>query len=498
MVNNKITEKVFVAMFGIIVAMYFSGLLVLSFFNHTTADDYFALMHERQYGFLGFQHFIYIHWGGRYFSNLIAAIFSHNSFLISHYYVHTILLLLFTGIATYFLVTVVNKYLINKSIIKRDRLIFSLLICVNLYGTFPQLSTALYWFSSAVTYQTSVILLMLMSAFMIVFLQEINKKTRTIGLSALALLIIAINGSNEIAALLSSVIMVLLLIINKGKLKDKWTAVIVLSFVYTVSILLLIIAPGNRERMLVLDGKDINILLSVASAFYRVAVVYWNLFQSALFWVSATAIFLYAIHIRNKIFMLQHHKASLKTILLFIAVWTILLLIILIPILLLSNGSIPDRALNVLSAASLSIFFAIAFYMGICVKDKNTRFVLGNLQLKYVVATTLLICILANNSTKEIAASAISANTYHHAMMAREKLLTNAKHLKLDIVSLNKTDTAMMLVLQNGNALSQKAMLKDWMQRKPSLLFISDDMETTDSRKILQEYYSIKSITLKQ
>ena len=496
--NNKTAEKVFTGLFGITVAMYFLGLLVLSFFNHATADDYFALLHERQSGFWGFQHFIYFHWGGRYFSSLIAAIFSQNSFLISHYYVHTVFLLLLTGIATYFLVTVVNRYLINKSITKRDRIIFSLLISVNLYGAYPELSTALYWFSSAVTYQTSVILLMLMAAFMIVFLQEINKRIRTTALCGLVLLIIAINGSSEVAAILSAVVMVVILITNKAKVKDKWLSIILLTIVYTVSILVLIIAPGNRERMTVLDGKNINILLSVASAFYRVFVVYWNLFQSALFWVSATAIFLYSIHIRNKIFMLQHHKASLKTILLFLAVWTILLLIVLIPILLLSNGSIPDRALNVLSAASLIVFFAIAFYMGICVKDKNARFVLGNVQLNYSVATVLLICIIANNSTKEIAASAMSAKTYHHAMQARENLLSNAKQLNLDSISIPKTDVAMKLVLQTGNAANQKAMLKEWMQQKPSLLFISDDMETPESRKILQDYYRIKSITIKQ
>ena len=196
--------------------------------------------------------------------------------------------------------------------------------------------------------------------------------------------------------------------------------------------------------------------------------------------------------------MLNHHKASLKTILLFIDVCTILLLIVLIPILLLSNGSIPDRALNVLSAASLIVFFAIAFYMGICVKDKNARFVLGNVQLNYSVATVLLICIIANNSTKEIAASAMSAKTYHHTMQARENLLSNAKQLNLDSIFIPKTDAAMKLVLQTGNAANQKAMLKEWMQQKPSLLFISDDMETPESRKILQDYYGIKSITIKQ
>ena len=496
--NNKTAEKVFTGLFGITVTIYFLGLLLLSFFNHASADDYFALLHERQYGFLGFQHFIYFHWGGRYFSSLIAALFSYNSFLISHYYVHTILLLVFTGIAAYWLVSVINKYLINKSIIKRDRLIFCLLISVNLYAVYPECSTALYWFSSAVTYQTSVILLMMLGAVMIMFLQETNNKIKITAFSTLIFLVIAINGSNEVAAILSAVIMVVLLLTNKAKLKDKWAAIILLSIVYSISILVLILAPGNRERMTVLDGKNINILLSVVSAFYRVFVVYWTIFQSALFWVSASAIFLYAIHIRNKIFMLQHHKATLKTILLFLAVWSILILIVLLPILLLSNGSIPDRALNVLSAASMIVFFTIAFYMGICVKDKTARMVLENVQLNYAVATVLLLCIIANNSTKEIAASGMSANTYHHAMKARENILINAKQLNLDSISLPKTDAAMKLILQNGNAENQKAILKQWMQRKPSLLFISDDIETPESRKILAQYYGIKLITAKQ
>ena len=492
--NNKTGEKIFTGLFGITVAVFIIGLIVLSFFNHPSADDYFALLNDKHYGFAGFQHFVYLHWGGRYFSSLIAAVFSSHLFLTSHYYLHTVLLIVLTAFSAHILLKVINRFLINKSVNSIHLLILSLLISVNLYSVYPELSTALFWFSSAVTYQTSVILLMLIVAALISFLHVEDTKSKYFSLVSLILLIISNNGSNEVSGLLSAILMLIVFITNKRKFNSNKLYILLIVIIYLLSLLVLIIAPGNKERMTILDGKNINILFSVGSAFYRVFVVYFCLFQSALFWISIAGIFLYAVHVREKIFMLKHHKTTLKTIMLFIAVWTILLLMVLIPILILSNGSIPDRALNVLSAASLLAFFMVAFYMGICIKDKQARMVLGNLQLNYSVATVLLISIIAGNASKEIASSLISASTYHRAMTARENVLNNARLLNVDSIALPQTDAAMQLVLQNNDAGNQKATIKQWMKRKPSLLFVSDDLETPESRKILQQFYGLKTI----
>ena len=492
--NDKAGHKVITLLFGIVVALFLGGLIILSFFNHASADDYFALQNEQQYGILGFQQFVYLHWGGRYFSNLIAALFSSNAFLLRHYHLHTILLILATILATYSLISSISEYIINKSVGKKEQIILSLLITVNFFVAYPELSTSLFWFSSAVTYQTSVILLMLLMSVTLKYLNtSIASKINYWYLLLIVLLVIAINGSNEVSALLGGMMLIVLLIANKKKYQEKKMGVLLVTIVYTACLLALIVAPGNRERMNVLDGKNVNILLSVASSFYRVFIIFWHIFLSPLCWVTLAAIFLYANHIRTKIFLLQHHKANLHTILLLMGIWSIMLLMVLIPILLISNGSIPDRALNVLSAATIIVLMMTAFYMGLCIKNKNVRELLSHKQLQFTVAVSVIICVIANNSSKEIASSLIAAKTYHQVLKERETMLQQSYNNRFDTISLPSIDMAMetALKLKGGN---QKATLKQWMQKKPSLLFVTDDLATEGSRKVLQEYYQIKLI----
>ena len=493
--NDKSVVKLLLGLFWMAVTLFLGGLVVLSFFNHATADDYFALYNEQRYGFTGLQQFIYMHWGGRYFSNLIAAIFSSNGFLVHHYYVHTLLLVALTLIASYIFVWVISRYLINNAIVNRERIILASLLTIVQFAIYPELSTALYWFSSAVTYQTSVILLMLLVATTIKMLQETNSKTTSLLFAIQIVLVLACNGSNEVSAIFSGVLMLILLILYKKKFNAHLGKIIILALIYAISIIAVIIAPGNRERMTVLEGKDVNIVLSVASSFYRVFVVYWNLFLSPLFWASMATFFLYAIYVRDRIFILRHHKTNLKTIVLFITVWSIVLLIVLIPILLLSNGSIPDRALNVLSAITLLVFIMVSFYMGLCIMDKNVKQLLAHYQLRITVATVLIICIVTNNTSREIASSLMSVGPYHHAMLQREQILKEGSG-KTDTVKLTTIDTAMLYTI-NNSAAGKKVMLKEWMKKKPSLLFISDDIATPASRKILGDYYMVKNIAEK-
>ena len=494
--NHKSVFKLLSGIFWVVTTFFFGSLIVLAFFNHACADDYFALINEQHYGIGGFQQFVYMHWGGRYTSNLIAAMFSANGFFLNHYYLHSIILILLTLASVYILITSISNHIINQSIKCRDRIVITFLMTINLFVVYPELSSALYWFSSAVTYQVSVIVLMMIVAIAITLLQTSNKKIVSGSFIALLILIAACNGSSEVSAIFSGLLMLIVLILNKKRFNVHRGKIVILALFYVISIIILIAAPGNRERMNILQGKDVNIVLSVVSAFYRVFVVYWNIFQSPLFWATMVSIFLYAIHIRERIFVLRHHKTNLRTILLFITVWSIVLLMVLIPILMLSNGSIPDRALNVLSAASFIVFVILSFYMGICIMDKNIKQLLAHNQFRFTVATVLIICIIANNTTKEIVGSLISAKTYHYAMRNRENMLYNASTFKVDTISVPIIETSMEMQV-NAIGANQKAMMKEWMKKKPTLLFISDDIATPASRKVLQDYYKVKCINAK-
>ena len=131
--------------------MFLSGLAVLSFYNHACADDYIALTWNHQYGSVGYQTQVYLHWGGRYVSNILASAFSYHDFLITHYYFHSLLLLALTLASIYYLLIVINRYLFSSTINSMQRITISALFCVNMYVVYPELSTGLFWFSSAIT-----------------------------------------------------------------------------------------------------------------------------------------------------------------------------------------------------------------------------------------------------------------------------------------------------------------------------------------------------------
>ena len=128
--------------------------------------------------------------------------------------------------------------------------------------------------------------------------------------------------------------------------------------------------------------------------------------------------------------------------------------------------------------------------------DKNIKQLLAHNQLRFTVATVLIICIIANNTTKEIVGSLMSAKTYHYAMRNRENMLYNACTFKVDTISVPIIETSMEMQV-NAIGTNQKAMMKEWMKKKPTLLFISDDIATPASRKVLQDYYKVKCINAK-
>ncbi len=490
--ENQLVRKICILFLWISIVFFLSGLAILSFYNHACADDYIALTWNRQFGFIGYQKYVYLHWGGRYVSNILASVFSHHDFLISHYYFHTLLLLTFTLASIYYLISVANRYYVNNSIGFLERITFSALFCVNMDVVYPELATGLFWFSSAITYQTSVILLVLFLG-VSVSLYHCEPKKKPFLFFVLLVLIIITNGTNELAVLLSGVILLLMGIFGKSKLKKWWLSIAVIVLVYVTSFAFTSLAPGNKERLALFGNTGFHLPYAIAATLFRIFIVYWNIFQSPLFWISLVAIFIYGYNLKGKIVLLKIQNINRQRVLIFIASWTVLFSLILLPILVISNGSIPDRALNLLAFACILVFFIVSAYWGISCQQNVQLRVLGNPKIISVVLLVLSCTICANRGSKEIAASLISARNYSLILGEREQEMTMAHKKGLDSVSLPLLDSAMNIAVGIS---AQKATIKEWMKKKPSLLYFEDDMADSSSRNILQQYYKMKVVSV--
>src|SRR3954468_10652513 len=76
--------------------------ILFAFWNFPAADDYMIIDKRSEFSLWGLQNFVYHNWIGRYFATLVSSIFSYSGFLYSHYYLHPLLLLLFTFLAWLF------------------------------------------------------------------------------------------------------------------------------------------------------------------------------------------------------------------------------------------------------------------------------------------------------------------------------------------------------------------------------------------------------------
>ena len=162
---------------------------------------------------------------------------------------------------------------------------------------------------------------------------------------------------------------------------------------------------------------------------------------------------------------------------------------------LLSNGSIPDRALNLLAFASMIVFFMISFYRGICSQDKSFLAIAQNQKLFYIILIILSFCILTNRGSKEIAASLISAKPYSHIMEERESRMIAAQKNGTDSVAFPLIDSAMNTSIRLS---TQKATIKEWMKKRPGLLCLTDDMADSNCRKMFQQYYLIRVVAVRK
>src|ERR1700759_742103 len=108
--------------------VFFIPLIILPFFNHPSTDDYFCGYQLHDKGFWNYQTFIYKNWGGRFAATFAGSLFAYHDFLYNHYYLHSLLFLALNFFSLYFLVHLLNKYVLLTHYRVGKKILISLLI----------------------------------------------------------------------------------------------------------------------------------------------------------------------------------------------------------------------------------------------------------------------------------------------------------------------------------------------------------------------------------
>ena len=493
--KNFIESKILVFAKILLIAaliIFFLPLLILPFFNHPFADDYFCGYQLYNKGFIPYQLFIYTNWGGRFGATFTGSLFAYNNFLYSHYYFHSLLLLTLNYFSILFLINTVYKFILKESSRLLARLLLSLLFLALEICSVPEISTFNFWFSSAITYQLPVILIQIEIALFIIYYNSNNKLLRNACAVLLPALVFITIGFSELF-----IIVQLLLFGIAFYFKDfsKFSAAFIVSmaFAFLAAGSLLFFAPGNQVRMTNISSKSIS--TGIAAVVYESLQTLWNIFKDPFFWFASVAVLLYANRIKsgwgNNLYV---KKISKKLWLLPLIIIAFLLACISLPVVALKGGMLPERYLNAVVCCMLLLLLSFFFITGLIINSKI-------LSLRYSIQKILLyiffiIGLLCNSYITNAYKSLVIAPVYNNILNERETVLKQAAKTN-KVAAVKDYNTSLSELLQTKYNKST-ATFQQLIKEKPPLLFFEDDLSDEYSIDILKKYYMLDSIVVEK
>ena len=307
--NPEFISKRFQIILTLLCSVLLLSLIILAFYNHPSADDFFALSCRKANGFWQMQCYIFNSWGGRYTSNAISTIFTTNQFLFYHYYLHTALLIVLQVFSFYFLIFNINRHYLNECLSFSTKFFLSIFFTVTCLSCVIELNTALYWFSSSVTYQFSLISLCITVGLFIRYLFSCKKY---IIMVLLAISIFITTGTNEVVVLLQILLLFTIYLFSNKNSSKIDAGKILLLLVIILSLIFSFSSEGNSSRLELISGNR-NLVYIVFSLFYRLLQITNAVFSSLICWVVLVFTFCLGVHLKHSIIIIKYNNSRLNS-----------------------------------------------------------------------------------------------------------------------------------------------------------------------------------------
>ena len=217
--------------------------LLLSLYNHPSADDFCYTIYANSMDFWEVQLDHYLTWTGRYAATFLLTLSETNTNNLLDHRVLPIVLLISFPISIYFFF---HQLLPHAKTLQKFSLSF--VIFFPFMAAAPVISEAFYWKPAALTYQLAIILSFIFFG-LILSLSRKKGKGKVVHTFFISLLGIFIIGLNETTMIMLCAILFLLVVVNffRNKKIDPALAVI---FVFALLAAVTVIkAPGNLVRM---------------------------------------------------------------------------------------------------------------------------------------------------------------------------------------------------------------------------------------------------------
>jgi hypothetical protein len=456
--------------------------LLLSFFNIMTEDDFFLYISCRDRGFLSTQSYIY-GWTGRYTATFLGSVLIQLG-LPKWYFVHTWLLLGGTWSALFFVLTTVNT-LVMKRLYRPGTLTLgaSILLLLFLYVQ-PEISTGLYWFSAAITYQTAFILFLFLIGFLVRRYYTGLRRYDVL----IALLILLIAGCNEIAAVFLTFLLLILLIGYNCRTRSVGRTLLFYLLVAIAIDLLIVTSSGlltTRYKEMGSNGGYISIFPIVL---FRAFSVFYGILKTPLFWIAAVTLWLAGAKMSYSSMIhadLKADLAALKARGVFIPgliIMSGLMVLTLAAITLITRGPLPQRALNNLIDLTAFGLLALFFTAGILHRpdwSKTWADVLAKMH-PWILPCLFLSTMIASDAFADAWSSCFTGYFYAAAERSREKQIQAAAQCHQKTIILEPFGESLQREIQRVFPHGTFETVHQWLQTKPALLYFAQDAENAD------------------
>ncbi|HVW59419.1 MAG TPA: hypothetical protein VHC48_05270 [Puia sp.] len=468
--------------------------VILSFFSVMAADDFtlWGIIHD--HGFFEGQKWIYFYWEGRPVVSFVAGLFEVTG-IVRHYYFLIILLYsFFTWMALLLLLSCINSRCLGRTFSFTSLLPASLILYIlNLY-VMAEIATGVYWFSSVAVYQTAFILFLVLAVSMVRRFTGGAERFRGWDL-VIILLAILICGCNEIAAIaLACCFLLLIGLYIYYRRPIPRVLFLYLGVVLLTGITILLTSGVLSGRTLTMKGRTGNAGV-ILILFGRGLSVFYYVLKEPLLWMCGSCSFVLGLRMSA---VLEPFLHVVRTRRFFIPGLLGILLVVfgtLAPVLMVTHGSIPERAINNLTSLSALYLLGLAFLSGACRPGLYAawRHVPG---VSTVLVGLLSCTLLASYTYKEAWKNVVTGYFYHAIQVDRQKVLLTARERHQRSATIIPYAAALeekaRQFFPHGIPVTVRELLND----QPAFLYHVNVWELPGN--YLYRYYQLDSVVVKQ
>jgi len=434
-------------------------LLVISYFNQPSADDYCYAAKAQNLGFWNAQIDSYLGWTGRYLSTILLSfdILIKGKFILYKLFPIALVLLLFKSVFNLVSLTVV-------SISRKNRYVITSLFVATYFIQMPNISEGLFWYAGSVTYQLSNIISILLMCSLISLLRFKKVKHFFFAIVYVILLI----GTNETAMIMWAVTLSFIFlykIILDKKISYHLTLIITVVLIFS---LIVILAPGNSVRGTFFpeNHQFFNSIFQSLRALVINVVIWIPLlcFLTILLFSS----------LKGNLGVISSEILKASPVLVFLVVCMISFLGFFISFWSMGNAP-PSRAVNVICFYFMLGFLYTMFLLFIKFEKETESLKLINKKTKYILMFIVMGSVISFNNIRGVYIDLLSGTAYRYNLELEERyqIIQNNTSMKLSIPSL---------------------------KNKPVTLFVSDITEeaTNWRNECYGGYFSEKVIVIKK